>query len=82
MLLCFKDGVKTQVVSIRNILSYHHKLMSDIRSILKSLAKVIKSMMDITIKSVKSGLRYLMCLSDVSVQHQSGHSSISKAGIK
>ena len=47
-LLCFKDGVKTQVVSIRNILSYHHKLMSDIRSILKSLAKVT-NLMDITL---------------------------------
>ncbi|KAK2173307.1 hypothetical protein NP493_886g01031 [Ridgeia piscesae] len=34
-----KEGVRGQVGSIRSILTTHHKLMSDVRSILKSMAK-------------------------------------------
>ncbi|XP_064619648.1 serine/threonine-protein kinase SMG1-like isoform X2 [Lineus longissimus] len=35
-----REGVRSQVTLIRNILTTHHKLMSDIRTILKSMAKV------------------------------------------
>ncbi|WAQ96320.1 SMG1-like protein [Mya arenaria] len=34
-----REGIKTEVNAIRTLLASHHKLMSDIRAILKSLAK-------------------------------------------
>lgn len=36
----FQDGIETEVNAIKVLLTTHHKLMSDIRAILKSLAKV------------------------------------------
>ncbi|KAL4241086.1 Serine/threonine-protein kinase smg1 [Mactra antiquata] len=34
-----KDGIKSEVNNIKTLLTTHHKLMSDIRAVLKSLAK-------------------------------------------
>lgn len=36
----FKEHLTHQVVSIKSIVTAHHKLMSEIRTILKSVAKV------------------------------------------
>jgi hypothetical protein len=35
-----QDCVKNQVIAVRNHLSSHHKLMSDVRNLLKSMVKV------------------------------------------
>jgi hypothetical protein len=35
-----QDSVKNQVIAVRNRLSSHHKLMSDVRNLLKSMVKV------------------------------------------
>ena len=40
LLSWLQEGVKQQVSAIRNVLAIHHKLMTDIRTILKSMAKV------------------------------------------
>ena len=37
-----QDCLKNQVIVVRNRLSTHHKLMSDIRNLLKSMVKVSK----------------------------------------
>ena len=37
----FQDSIKSEVATIKTLLASHHKLMSDIRAILKTLAKVI-----------------------------------------
>ena len=38
--VCFQEEVDSQVKNITSSLTQHHRLMSDVRSILKSLAKV------------------------------------------
>ena len=35
-----QDCMKNQVIVVRNRLSSHHKLMSDVRNLLKSMVKV------------------------------------------
>jgi hypothetical protein len=35
-----QDSLKNQVITVRNLLSSHHKLMSDVRNLLKSIVKV------------------------------------------
>lgn len=35
-----QDCLKNQVLAVRNRLSSHHKLMSDVRNLLKSMVKV------------------------------------------
>lgn len=35
-----QDCMKSQVIAVRNRLSSHHKLMSDVRNLLKSMVKV------------------------------------------
>ena len=35
-----QDCMKNQVIAVRNRLSSHHKLMSDVRNLLKSMVKV------------------------------------------
>ena len=36
----FQEAVKQKVANIRGLLTSHHKLMSDVRNILKTMAKV------------------------------------------
>jgi hypothetical protein len=40
MCVDFQDAIKDEVTAIKTILTTHHKLMSDIRTILKSMSKV------------------------------------------
>jgi len=40
MTFALQENIKTEAITIRGILSTHHKLMSEIRTILKSMAKV------------------------------------------
>lgn len=35
-----REAIRSHVTMIRNLLATHHKLMSDVRSILKTMAKV------------------------------------------
>ena len=39
--LLLQDGIEKEVNTVKVLLTTHHKLMSDIRAILKSLAKVM-----------------------------------------
>jgi len=38
--LVYQEGIKAEDKTIKTLLTCHHKLMSDIRAILKTLAKV------------------------------------------
>ena len=67
----FQELVKQRVAAIRSVLSLHHKLMSDIRSILKSMTKVRPAIISVLHSNYLCYILYIfiICTAHINIIH-------------